>query len=141
MQSIPRPTRILIVCDGNTCRSPMAEAIARKLLGTTTEVQSVGIDTADGLPPTKHAVAVMQELGLDISQHRSCDIETVDLSGFELIIAMTPAIAQRLRVITSGPARIAQLDIPDPYCKGVDVYRLTAKSIALQLRHLFAFPN
>jgi protein-tyrosine-phosphatase len=114
----------------------MAEAIVRTLLGETAEVVSAGLETGEGLPPTKHAVSVMQEMGLDISGHSSRDIETLDLRAFDLIIAMTSGIALRLVELGADITKITKLDVPDPYLKGIEVYRSTAEAINQQLRAL-----
>lgn len=47
----------------------MAAALLHRLLGEAAKVQSAGIDAGDGIPPTKDAVSVMEELGIDISAH------------------------------------------------------------------------
>jgi protein arginine phosphatase len=138
MQALPKPKRVLLVCDGNTCRSPMAAAIARQILGASAHVESVGLEAGDGLPPTKHAVTVMEEMGIDISKNRSRDIESINLTVFDLVIAMTPVIAQRLVEIGVDGTKVVGLDVPDPYCKSVDKYRSTAQDIAVQLRTLFS---
>src|SRR5438105_1959129 len=79
MQEAPMSIkRILIVCEGNTCRSPMAAAIAGAVLGSTAKVQSAGLETSDGLPATRQAKAVMKEMGLDVSRHRSRSIRKTD---------------------------------------------------------------
>ena len=64
---------ILFVCTGNTCRSPMAEALARRALADQPgwRVVSAGIGAINGQPPSTHAVTAVKDLGLDISQHRS----------------------------------------------------------------------
>jgi protein-tyrosine-phosphatase len=54
---------ILIVCGGNTCRRPMAEGIAKRLVGSSAHVESAGVDAADGNPPTQEALFVIKELG------------------------------------------------------------------------------
>jgi len=113
----------------------MAEALLTQLMDAA-EVQSAGIEAADGLPPTKHAVSVMKELGFDIGAHRSRDIGSLNLAKFDLIVAMAPLIVQWLREAGVDPGRIAQLDVSDPYCSGLDVYRAAAKEIDRQLRSL-----
>lgn len=126
--------RVLVVCCGNTCRSPMAAGLLQQMLGKGVEVQSAGLDTAEGLPASKHAVAAMRELGIDISAHRSREIINLDVAGFDVVVAMAPDIADRLRKAGFSANRIKQLDILDPYCQGLDVYRSAAKEIAIQLR-------
>lgn len=141
MPDATNTTNTLIVCSGNTCRSPMAEAIARKLLGSSAHVQSAGMDADEGLPATNEAVVVMKEMGYDISNHSSRDIENLDLSSFTLIIAMTQAIAMKLKSLGVDPDRIFALDVPDPYYKGIDIYRSTAKKIEVTLMSVLGPAN
>jgi protein-tyrosine-phosphatase len=115
----------------------MAAAMTRRFLGAAAHVESGGLDAAERVPATKHAVAVMQEMGFDITKHRSRDIERIDWSAFELVIAMAPFIGQRLLEFGIDPNKIAQLNVPDPYGKGLNVYRSTAVEIARQLKTLF----
>ena len=115
----------------------MAAAIARSLLGLTAEVQSAGLETADGLPATKHAVTVMKEMGLDASQHRSRSIQNFDVKVFDLIIAMTPDIASKLCAMGAESRKIRSLHVSGPYGRSVEVYRTTANEISEKLRRLF----
>lgn len=64
---------LLFVCTGNTCRSPMAEALARQALANKSgwRVVSAGLGAVNGHPPSPHAVKAMRALGVDISGHRS----------------------------------------------------------------------
>ncbi|MSU36676.1 MAG: ribose 5-phosphate isomerase B [Pedosphaera sp.] len=64
---------LLFVCTGNTCRSPMAEALARQALAGKPgwRLMSAGVGAINGQNPSSHAVTVMQQRGLDISSHRS----------------------------------------------------------------------
>lgn len=83
--------RVLTLCTGNTCRSPMAEVIlAARLaeLGVDARVESAGTLGWARRAATPHAVAVMDELGLDLSGHRSRRIEPAHLD-VDLVIAMT----------------------------------------------------
>ena len=74
MNENSRPWRLLLVCTGNLCRSPMAAALARGYAderGRDIEVQSAGTMGLVDEPADKHAVAVCRELSLDLSEHRS----------------------------------------------------------------------
>jgi protein-tyrosine-phosphatase len=128
--------RLLFVCRGNTCRSPMAEALARRILGVAVDVQSAGIDASDGTPATRDAIAVMSEKGLNIREHSSRRIDTVDVSAFDSVVAMCPDIAQSLRSRGVDPAQIIELDVPDPYGKGIERYRATADQIVIELQRI-----
>ena len=81
---------ILIVCTGNTCRSPMAEAILRRrldVLGIDASVASAGL-LSDGQPATDSAVETMAIYGLDVTAHRSRRITPELLAQPDLIIGM-----------------------------------------------------
>jgi protein-tyrosine phosphatase len=85
------PLRVLTVCTGNTCRSPMAAALVAARFGDagiSVEVASVGTLGWSGRPATAHAVEAMHNMGLDISGHRSRRIEPTDLE-VDLVLAMT----------------------------------------------------
>jgi len=141
MQDQPTtPRRVLFVCAGNTCRSPIAAAMARELLGVAVHVESAGISAADGASATQDAVRAMKERGLDISNHRSRSFSALNLHDFDLLVALTPAIAQDVRHHGADAPRVATLNIPDPYGKGLDAYRATALAIERDLRSLFG-PN
>ena len=115
----------------------MAEAIARKRFRHLAAVQSAGMETVEGLPATKEAIAVMREMGFDISNHRSRDIERLELAEFDRIVAMTPAIASQLQTMDVETERITVIDVPDPYGRGIEVYRSTARKLEFILGSLF----
>ncbi len=79
------PVRILFLCTGNSCRSQMAEGWARHIKPGIIEPYSAGIKT-HGLNP--HAVAVMQEAGVDISQHRSKLLDEVKDIPFDYVVTV-----------------------------------------------------
>lgn len=114
----------------------MAEAFLRQMLGPETSITTAGTDTEDGLPPTKHAVLAMREFGLDISGHRSLGVTRLDLPSFDLIIAMTLQIGSKLRSRGADGSCLVELDVPDPYYKGIDAYRTAAMEIKTQLCRL-----
>jgi protein-tyrosine phosphatase len=82
---------ILFVCTGNTCRSPMAEALLRHHLGdhTALTVASVGTIGWNGYPATPHAVEVLAERGVDLHSHISRKISRAEVERSDLIVAMT----------------------------------------------------
>lgn len=88
--SAERPGAVLFACALNAVRSPMAEAIARYVMGRSVYIQSAGARKGE-LDP--FAVAVMEEIGLDIGRHRPRDFEELeDLEGFnfDLIVSLSP---------------------------------------------------
>ena len=88
------PQSVLFCCDHNAVRSPMAEGIMKKLYGFDTYVQSVG--GVNDLDIDGFAIAVCREIGVELDKHRSRSFEELEemgeaLSGFDLIVAMSPA--------------------------------------------------
>lgn len=99
----PLPQSILFCCDHNSVRSPMAEAIAKKLYGTEVYLQSAGVKS--DLDIDGFAVAVCQELDVELSRHRSRSFDEMedwgdDLSSFDLIVALSPASQLRALELT-----------------------------------------
>jgi len=85
-----RPHAVLFACGMNAVRSPMAAGLLKQMLGATMYVGSAGVQKGE-LDP--FAVAVMQEIGIDISRHRPITFEELeDLEGlkFDLIVTLSP---------------------------------------------------
>lgn len=88
------PSSILFCCDHNAVRSPMAEGLMKKFYGRAAYVQSAGVKNdmeIDGF-----AISVCQEVGVELSRHRSRSFDEMkewgdDLSGFDLVVALSPA--------------------------------------------------
>jgi len=97
------PQSVLFCCDHNAVRSPMAEGLMKKFYGNDTYVQSVGVHNdmkIDGF-----SVAVCQEMGVELSRHRSRSFNEMeewgdDLSSFDLVIALSPASQRRALELT-----------------------------------------
>ncbi|GGH36561.1 Protein-tyrosine-phosphatase [Cribrihabitans marinus] len=106
----PLPQSVLFCCDHNAVRSPMAEGITKKFYGTGTYVQSAGVHT--DLEIDGFSVAVCQELGVELSRHRSRSFDEMeqwgdDLGSFDLVVALSPASQRRALELT----RYAHLDV------------------------------
>ena len=81
--------RVLLVCTGNQCRSPMAEALLRSKLGPDSSIQVASAGTVgDGTPPPEYAVRVMAEVGLDLADRPSRSLEDAELAAADLIVVM-----------------------------------------------------
>ncbi|WP_041695307.1 arsenate reductase (thioredoxin) [Alicyclobacillus acidocaldarius] len=102
--------RIYFLCTGNSCRSQMAEGWARHLGGERIEVQSAGIE-AHGLNP--RAVQVMQEVGIDISHHRSKLIDPDFLEQADYVITLCGDANDRCPVTPPHVKRL-HWGFPDP---------------------------
>ena len=80
---------ILVVCVGNICRSPMAEALLRhELRGQEIAVESAGLGALVGEPASEHAVDLMRERGIDIMSHRGQQLTPELVAGTDLILVM-----------------------------------------------------
>jgi protein-tyrosine phosphatase len=127
--------RILIVCGGNTCRSPMAQALAARIVGYDSVIESAGMDADAGSPASAKAIAAMKRLGFDLTAHRSREIEDLDLTVFDLIIAMRPSIAAELIAdFKVDKKKLKTLDIEDPVRGGTtEDYRKCAAELQAAL--------
>ncbi|MFV0294247.1 MAG: low molecular weight phosphatase family protein [Paracoccus sp. (in: a-proteobacteria)] len=104
------PHAVLFCCDHNAVRSPMAEGMMKKFYGHAAYVQSAGV--RNDLEIDGFAVAACQELGVELSRHRSRSFEEMqswgdDLGSFDLIVALSPASQRQAMELT----RHAHLDI------------------------------
>lgn len=97
-------TRILIVCTGNTCRSPMAEAMLRKLAGDNglpVEVRSAGVSAMNGLPISRHAAETLRKRGVPLPG-ASSSLTSAEAEWADWILTMTSGHKQA--VIERFPA-------------------------------------
>nr|MBC8365928.1 low molecular weight protein arginine phosphatase [bacterium] len=130
--------RILFVCTGNTCRSPMAEALARSLLDDRSmEFSSAGISAEEGSPASQHARTVMVRRELDLESHRAVKVDNAILDEADLVLAMEAKHRDRLERFPSSEGKVMLLTewagasppgpgIDDPYGKGENEYEKTA---------------
>lgn len=118
-------TRILTVCVGNICRSPMAEALLAHRLagrGVVATVESAGIAALSGRPADPTAQALMGERGLDISGHRARQLTPELIRAFELVLVMEADQQKAIEsMLPSARGRVHRIgrfggfDVPDPY--------------------------
>ena len=145
------PSSVLFCCDHNSVRSPIAEGMMKKFYGQRAYVQSAGVRTdreIDGF-----AVAVSDEIGVELSRHRTRSFDEMeqwgdDLSGFDLIVALSPASQRRALELT----RYAHIDVEywpilDPSGIGEDretrlsAYRQTREQIRDRMLDRFGPPQ
>ena len=110
-----KPKRILFLCTGNSCRSQMAEAWVRVLRADDYEAHSAGIDPK-GLDP--RAVRVMEEVGVDMSRHRSKSLRALPETDFHAVITLCghaeetcpffPGDVKRIHVPFDDPPLLAE---------------------------------
>lgn len=141
---------VLFVCTGNTCRSPLAEALAKKLLADRLDcppdelarrgvwVLSAGVATHGGGVAAEEAVAVAGEFGANLSDHQSRPVNPELLAAADQVITMTRGHAQALATRYPGIGPVPQLlcgtaDLDDPIGAGVEVYRGCARTIVAHL--------
>ncbi|NYS26633.1 low molecular weight phosphatase family protein [Rhodobacteraceae bacterium 2376] len=106
----PFPSSVLFCCDHNSVRSPIAEGLMKKYYGQRAYVQSAGVRNdreIDGF-----SIAVSAEEGVELARHRSRSFEEMaqwgdDLTGFDLIIALSPASQRLAQELT----RYAHIDV------------------------------
>jgi arsenate reductase len=102
--------KVLFLCTGNSCRSQMAEGWARHLKGDVIEAYSAGIET-HGLNP--HAVRVMAEAGVDISNHRSKHIDELKDTPLDYVVTVCDHAHESCPVFP-GRTKIAHVGFDDP---------------------------
>ncbi len=131
--------RIVVVCTGNICRSPMAEGVLRTRLARVgcrgIEVSSMGVRGLEGRPATPEACRACSEHGIDISAHQARALVMEELAGADLVLTMDlvqrdivlevrPELESRTVLLAAWPreARLGDI-VHDPIGRPLRVYR------------------
>ncbi len=134
---------IIFVCTGNTCRSPMAEAIFKGNLTNDErskfEVKSYGLLAFGGDSASENAIKVMREQDIDISAHRSTPLNQFAVDNADLIVTMTDSHTCSLLSVGVPENKIITLNISDPIGGSLDDYRRCADEIKLKLEGVYAY--
>jgi L-threonylcarbamoyladenylate synthase len=140
-------SRVLFVCTGNTCRSPMAESIARKLTATPDDlvsISSAGIMAGEGMAMTPEAADALRALGYEPHNHRSRQVSKADIDSADEIFGLTASHVQALQSAFPGSAwKISLLDpdgndVPDPIGAPAAVYNQTCQTLEILIRRRLA---
>ena len=117
---------VLFICTGNICRSPMAEGLLRQMSGGRVEVVSAGLGAGRGQQPSAHAIRVLKEEGIDISEIRSQPVSahllekadhifTMTRDHLDMLLLLFPEMAAKARLLHfDEAAKGGRADVTDP---------------------------
>ena len=129
--------KVLFVCFGNLCRSPMAEGFFNSLRKDSVfTAESAGVGAVDGTPPSLLAVLEMKRRGIDISGHRARNVSSVAVDEYEIVVALDREVAARFWAANPEYPGLRIWDVRDPYGGSAGEYREAADLISTQVDEL-----
>lgn len=138
------PSSLLFACSENSVRSPMAEALAKRLYGRSVYVDLVGVRATD---VDGFAVSVLDEMGIDVHRHHAKTFDDVDPASFELIVTLSPEAHHQALEVTRGTAtEVEYWPMPDPSAVDgnrearLDAYRRTRDQVLGRIKMRFGTP-
>ena len=125
--------KVLFICTGNSCRSPMAAGLLKKILQDR-ENKNIMVDSAGFLFPqggaTEEAIKVMRKIEIDLSNHKSKLAKPFLIKNSDLIFVMEKIHRERiLEIVPQAVEKIFVLDIPDPIGRPLSFYEETLSKI------------
>jgi len=139
------PGAVLFACNLNRIRSPMAEGLMRRRFGNQIYVDSCGLRVGDDDEVDPFALAVMDEIGVDLTGHRGKTFEDVEAHAFDLVISLSPEAHHRAVELARGRAvEIEYWPTLDPTLTVgarvaiVDAYRAVRGDLEGRIRGRFA---
>jgi protein-tyrosine-phosphatase len=134
------PRSVLFACNLNRVRSPMAAALARRAFGEALRVESCGLEPAGSVDP--FAAAVLDEVGVDVTDHEPKDFSSLEGPAFDVIVALTPEARERADAFapTSLVEYWAVFDptlVEGSRTQRLDAYRQTREDLDRRIRERF----
>jgi protein-tyrosine-phosphatase len=140
------PSSVLFACSQNAVRSPMAEALAKRLYGHSAYIDSVGVRADEEVD--LFAAAALDEIGIDVHRHHAKTFDDVDPSSFDLIVTLSPEAHHRaLDFARNTATEVEYWPVPDATAvEGsrdirLQAYRQVRDLLLRRLKERFGVPS